>query len=210
MLSAYKIEFCISPTPRPLNFCLLVFKVTVHLAVCRQTQKPKDTVTLGVTTPEELCLSASLYPSEQGSWRDQVRGAKLCLGLLTATAAWSRGLVRERNLLPNHLYFPSLSWGAEWEFLSLLITNKPKGSLNKHHTQIWCNLFVIASAWVCTKTGSHVSPWDLCLRIRTEVLHISFGRNNACQSIQKCVSLPEVRQHQVEPKIPCCYGCHLL
>lgn len=154
--------------------------------------------------------AGSLHPSEQASWCDQVRGTKICLGLLTSTAGWSRGLVSDRNLLPHHLYFSSLSWRVEWELLSLLITNKPKVSLNKYHTQLWCDPLVIASAQACTKTGSHICPKDLCLRIRTEVMHVSFGRINTCQSIQKCVSLPEVIQHQVEPKIPCCYGCHLL
>lgn len=59
------MEFC-NPPIRTLNFCLLVFKVIALLAVCKQTQKPKDTVTLGIITPEELCVSESLYPSEQG------------------------------------------------------------------------------------------------------------------------------------------------
>lgn len=47
------IEFCIPPI-HPLNFCLLVFKVTAHLSVCKQMQKPKDIVALGVTTPEAV------------------------------------------------------------------------------------------------------------------------------------------------------------
>lgn len=123
----------------------------------------------------------SLHPSEQASWCDQTRGTKICLGLLTSTAGWSRGLVRDC------LYFPSLSWRAEWELLFLLITNKPKVSLNKYDTQLWCEPLVIASAQACTKTGSHICPKGLCLRIRTEVMHVSFGRINTFQSLQKCV-----------------------
>lgn len=52
------IEFCIPP----LNFCLLVFKVIAHLAVCRQMQKPKGIVALEVITPEELCLRKVFAP----------------------------------------------------------------------------------------------------------------------------------------------------
>lgn len=50
------IELCIPPIPA-LHFCLLAFKVIAHLAVCKQMQKPKDIMALGITPPEELCLS---------------------------------------------------------------------------------------------------------------------------------------------------------
>lgn len=136
----------------------------------------------------------SLHPSEQASWCDQARGTKICLGLLTSTAGWSRGLVRDR------LSFPSLSWRAEWELLFLLITNKPKVSLNKYDTQLWCEPLVIASAQACTKTGSHICPKGLCLRIRTEVMHVSFGRINTFQSIQKCVLCQKLHSIRLNQK----------
>lgn len=120
---------------------------------------------------------------QQGSEYDQVRGAKLCLALLTATAGWSRGLVRDRDLLPHPIYFPSLSHRAEWDLLALII-NKPEGPpLNKYHDQLWRNPIVIASAWACTEIGSHVSLWDQCLRGRTESAAHIFWKN---QHLTKC------------------------
>lgn len=94
-----------------------------------------------------------------------------------ATAGWSRGLRRDRNLLPHHIYFLSLSQRAEWDLLSLIIS-KPKGPLlNKYHDQLWRNPIVITSAWACIEIGSHVSPWDRCLRGRTESAAPVFWKN---------------------------------
>lgn len=95
------------------------------------------------------------------------------MGLLTATAGQSTGLVRDGNLLCHHIHSPSPSRRTERDAYMYYLWQWT----NPRHPAEQAPWPALACAWACIEISSHTSLWDQCPRGRTENSACIFWKN---------------------------------